>query len=151
MFESLFLLLDSLCKKMVKAFTRLYIRQFGRLLRELGLWRRIFLLLLIIMLFLVLISKVNSHSPFIAIAAFVSLLTLHFQRKDRQFLKILNIDEKLLFFVHYHLLALPLYLVFGLFLQHNPWFCFIVKRSTNESKYNDGTKGHHRVLKKYQR
>lgn len=106
---------------MVKAFTRLYIRQFGRLLRELGLWRRIFLLLLVIMLFMVLISKVNSHSPFIAIAAFVSLLTLHFQRKDRQFLKIVNIDEKLLFFVHYHLLALPLYLIFGLFLQLIPF------------------------------
>ena len=105
---------------MVKAFTRLYIRQLQRLLSELGLWRRIFLLLLVIMLFSVLISKVHSHSPLIAVAAFVSISTLHFQRKDMRFLKIVNINEKLLYFVHYHLLSLPLYLIFGIFLQLIP-------------------------------
>lgn len=111
---------------MIRVFTRLYLRQLGRLLTELGLWRKVMAVFLAVVFLFLLGSKVKTDPGLIILAVFALVASVHFQRNDRHFLKIVNIDEKALFFIHYHLIAAPAYFLLVIFQQFMPFLYLLV-------------------------
>ncbi len=111
---------------MIRIFTRLYIRQLRRVLLEIGLWRRIVVAFIFFIFLLGIIQKVSIYSAGISLGVFLSILSLHFQRPDRQFVKVVNINEKLLFFVHYHLLAFAIYVILCVFQEFIPFLLLFI-------------------------
>lgn len=90
----------------------LHAKQFGRLLKEVGLFRSLVLLAL---LTFVLVRAYTIEPPLTygLAALLVSLLSsLHAFRKDKVFLRVLGLQEYLLYAVQYHLLVSPFYAIF---------------------------------------
>ena len=97
---------------MILTFLVLHAKQGGRLLKELGIIRSLTVLALLTFT----LARTYTLEPPLTyvLAAFVVflLVSLHTARKDKDFLKMLNIQTYELFAVEYHLLASPFYVIF---------------------------------------
>ncbi len=89
------------------------LRQFGRMLKEIGAVYFILLILVCFGFFLGLIeSLVRSTSPWIGLIGGMIISSIHFSRKDGNFLKKLEINRPQLFMLEYFFLTGPLTLIF---------------------------------------
>ncbi|MDQ3393372.1 MAG: hypothetical protein M3512_04585 [Bacteroidota bacterium] len=105
---------------MIKDFTAIYLLQLIRLLKEIGLWRSIIIIIASVAAFSAFINSALLNPTMAALAQFILVFALHVQRKDRDFLKIVNINDWLLNFTHYHLLSFHAYIVLAFFFHFIP-------------------------------
>ncbi|MEK6478935.1 hypothetical protein WJR50_15420 [Catalinimonas sp. 4WD22] len=91
---------------MILSFLSLHLKQLIRVLKELGLFR----CLIVLVLLSFALARVFTLSPdLLCFVLIFSLFSLHILRKDKAFLKFLPIRRYLLYAVEYHLIASPFY------------------------------------------
>lgn len=93
----------------------MYLKQLGRLLGEIGLWRIILIIAATLLASLVLLKKAEENAVGFSVFILALVFFLHVQRKDKPFLKSLHIKDQLLYFIHYQLLASPFYILLFLY------------------------------------
>jgi len=97
---------------MVATLLTLHLKQFGRVLQELGVIRSIITLLLVFFT----LARVYTLTPpltyVVIVVVFLSIASLHTFRKDKTFLQLVYEQTRSLYLIEYHLLASPVYLEF---------------------------------------
>jgi hypothetical protein len=103
---------------MLLQFLKIRFKQFYRFGLDLGILRSIFILI-VFGVICVLLPKLVKESPYIiAFILLLIIISMHLQRKDGIFLKILNIKKSSLYFVEYLCLVLPVLLAYSLSKQY---------------------------------
>lgn len=106
-------------------FLSLRIKQFIRILDELGVLRVFILILAIGFGGKILIPKllINVYSTLIFVTLLIFIASIHFSRKDKKMLKTLQISRYRLFFLEYFFMSIPFFII--LFLSTSYLYIFV--------------------------